>query len=524
MSSKEFVIRVGDPKSDGNILLCGFGFPSPKGRWMGAEASLLLPFPAKEIRSFRLLAFAEKEQELKVYHEGRLLKVETFQAGEEREVVVPFEAEGEEKPRLDLKAKFYESKWDYRSLLISQIVVELSEEVEWVKEAPPAGPEEAYRRQVEKLGRGYEGLKVFFGDLHIHSNLSKCDYPYSGSPEENLRYARDLKGHDFAALADHAEDMSEEEWRELNHLLDEFNEEGRFVTIPAFEWSSCFYGHRNVYYLRSGRPKFSCTHPRSDTPAKLYRAVREAAGEEAVVIPHHPAKIMFPLNWDYHDPELERCVEICSKWGSSEHYRNPLQLADEPGTPYGTFPGLFVQDALARGYRLGFVGGSDGHVLKPGSRGLTGIWAPELSREALFDALRKRRTFATTGARIQILFSLNGHPMGEEIKVNRYQLEALYPFEIYVEVLAESPLERVELVENNQVVFSATWAFAGGFYAQRLVERGVEEPEVKRHINFVWKPPAHPCIHFSRFYYVRAIQADGHMAWSSPIWVTLVES
>jgi hypothetical protein len=38
-------------------------------------------------------------------------------------------------------------------------------------------------------------------------------------------------------------------------------------------------------------------------------------------------------------------------------------------------------------------------------------------------------------------------------------------------------------------------------------------------IENVWLPPAQFCPHPFLFYYVRAIQTDGEVAWASPIWV-----
>ena len=68
-------------------------------------------------------------------------------------------------------------------------------------------------------------------------------------------------------------------------------------------------------------------------------------------------------------------------------------------------------------HRIGVIGGSDGHNLY-GDRiqGLTGVYADAHTRPAIFDAIRKRRCYATTGEPIHIDFRVNGHFMGAEIE------------------------------------------------------------------------------------------------------------
>jgi hypothetical protein len=74
-----------------------------------------------------------------------------------------------------------------------------------------------------------------------------------------------------------------------------------------------------------------------------------------------------------------------------------------------------VVDALNRGYRLGLVGGGDVHDGRPGDalhaqsyppldhipypQGLTACLAPHLTREAIFDAIANRQTYAATNSR-----------------------------------------------------------------------------------------------------------------------------
>ena len=101
---------------------------------------------------------------------------------------------------------------------------------------------------------------------------------------------------------------------------------------------------------------------------------------------------------------------------------------------YAVAAGLQEQKALGiNPYRIGFIGSTDTHNGTPGdveewnfegSRGLSdanpkqrmknqikrspgglvGVWAEENSREALFDAMRRREVFATSGTRMKVRF------------------------------------------------------------------------------------------------------------------------
>jgi len=181
--------------------------------------------------------------------------------------------------------------------------------------------------------------------------------------------------------------------------------------------------------------------PVASTIDQLHDHLAEAAGEcgdaELLTFYHHPAmKFPNPVNWSLAvnepDPQLEMLVEIASEHGSSECL-DPEQegcdfwITDDPINEYLWWGS--VQQALALGYRLGFVGGTDSHDGRPGtldepstiavpvdtdgdgipdgishqftSGAITGVWAdPHATpRDALWDGLRSRRTLATTGPR-----------------------------------------------------------------------------------------------------------------------------
>ena len=145
---------------------------------------------------------------------------------------------------------------------------------------------------------------------------------------------------------------------------------------------------------------------------ELYAAY-EKDPDSYLLIPHVGGRRAI-LDW--HHPELERLIEVHSSWGTS---------------PW------FLEDALARGLRLGASAASDEHRGRPGGGapganifgghgGLTGVLAPELTRADVGRALRGRRTWATTGARAVALLRSGDHWMGDEIYTAADELVAGY--------------------------------------------------------------------------------------------------
>jgi hypothetical protein len=157
-----------------------------------------------------------------------------------------------------------------------------------------------------------------------------------------------------------------------------------------------------------------------------------------------------------------------------------------------------VQRAWERGYKLGVIASSDTHTGTPGNEGagLAAVWARDLTRQDLFEALRRRRCYGTTGARILLDFRINGHRMGEVVQVES-------PGKRGLTVLAAGTanLDNLEILKNNRVVHR---------------QRG--SGKVAR---FEWEDPADQRTAVREdFYYARVTQTDGNKAWSSPIWIS----
>ncbi len=360
-----------------------------------------------------------------------------------------------------------------------------------------------------QVGEFDPGASLFFGDFHGHSLASDGIWPW----EANYGHADQVAALDFTALTDHSERLTTAEWEAAVDRAAALDREG-FLVLAGYEWTSREARHRCVYatgdeppaVVRSGNFEYQ------GDAVEAADEFWEGVDEEGFTIPHHPGSRVGPEHaWLDHDGAREPVVEIYSKHGSSECLACPPAIL--PDWAWGA--GHYAQDGLALGLRFGFVAGSDAHetplgglvpdhrdVFDPGDHGmmvwrggLTAVWAPELTREALFEALRSRRCYATTGARILLDLTVDGAPMGAELP-----LEGPPTFDLVVGGTAELGL--VELVR---------WTPSTGWMSPLSLD-----PEGDR-LELTWTDEA--LTSESGIYYLRVAQEDGHHAWSSPVWL-----
>lgn len=354
---------------------------------------------------------------------------------------------------------------------------------------------------------GGKELFAYFGDLHCHTAYSDG----SGSVDEFYRRSRDLYGDDFGAVTDHdhlqGKVLTPSEWAFTCEAARTFNEPGRYVAFSGFEWTTPLHprgsGHKHVILPVDDAPLFRHLaeggfggDAGNDGRALLAYVKRFAA----VAIPHH-------VGWGgtdpaNHDPSAQPCFEMCSTLGSYER-------ESEPAVPYVTnriVPGYFLREFLRQGLQFGFVGGSDGHGLlwhhgvgwkRDDFRGgLTGVLAPQLDRASILEAIRTRRCYATSGVPILLDVRLNGVLMGGTVTAAPGDAVAME-----VHVLGTAPLKAAYVVRNGDDVYRVEGggkASLGFEYEEKGFDGGCSG---------------------SPFYYVRVVQEDGEVAWSSPIWV-----
>jgi len=347
---------------------------------------------------------------------------------------------------------------------------------------------------------------IYFGDPHSHSILSDAK---TGWPDQLLELERDRLGLDFGVVSDHTEmgKLQATEFAEVQLTASVFTEPGRFVSLSGWEWTAGpAYGHRVIVFRGDPVRPLSSQVAEGNTIEKLYAHVR---GHDAVMSPHHTGH----ATWGRWNPDapfdetLEPNFEIASWHGRFEFYGNRDEGRKQ-------VPGHQFQDALRRGHHVGVMGASDTHHLSPGEGGLTAVLADRLDRESIWDAIRNRRNYATTGARIVLEFNVAGAPMGSRV-------EHQGPLEMTVRVEGTAPIDRVEIVRNLIDTFAAIRLETNGGYmiyepSDPQGGRRITIPDTRK-LTFTVHDTARPAGETS--YYVRVTQADGQQAWSSPVWV-----
>ncbi len=307
---------------------------------------------------------------------------------------------------------------------------------------------------------------AFFGNLHSHTGNSDGE----GTPAEAFAYARDVADIDFLAVTDHLEQIYylSYRWTQTKTAADAVTVDGVFVGIAGYEWGSTLYNHCNVFDT-----------PNMVTPLTYlnwHNFADDVYDERPAFAQfNHPGEDV-TINWDNfaflsaHIDSIFPLIEVKTFMQDS-----------------------FYQMALDSGWHVSPVANQDNHSADWGTANdrRAGIWATELTRAKLFEAIRARRTFSTQDKNASVWISVDGCDMGS--RIFRTPTMAL----------------RIMLDDENGEIWNEV----------QLISEG-DELSFFRH-----NAPAHfdTTISISptsaKWFFVRALQTDGDYIWSAPIFI-----
>jgi peroxiredoxin len=285
-------------------------------------------------------------------------------------------------------------------------------------------------------------FKKYWGDLHAQSDATVG----TGTEEEYFRFGRDWARLDFISHQGNDFQVTDEDWKRLNDQVRAFHKDHEYVVFPGWEWSGATPagGDRNVIFLEEDQPIWRSSHwqvphiPETDSsPAldagELFKRVRNHRPDITLLASHVGGR--YADIRKYFDQDLGPLVELVSCWGVFE---------------------WMLWDAFDMNYIVGVMCNSDGHKGRPGAEGpgagqfgipngLTCALATEKTRAAIFNALKNRRCYGTTGARIDLTFECNGNPMGSLIN-------SATPMQLAAWVKGAAPIESLELFEGKKII------------------------------------------------------------------------
>jgi hypothetical protein len=284
--------------------------------------------------------------------------------------------------------------------------------------------------------------RLLWGDLHMHSNLSGCSLGarfHCTELENKFRFCRDVAQLDFALNTDH-DSMRDHEWHRNRNAAHFHDMPGHFIAFHGYEWTCSHfddkpnYGHYNVLYREDGPMLRTC-----DDDFNSVRAVAAALSQEdAMAIPHHPGDNAHMLDWNAFDPDFAPLVEVFQVRGSYEYDNCPMH---PQRWGRGVVRKHSLQYGLNRGFDFGFTAGGEHEGV-----GVTGVYATAFTREGIFNALRERRTFGTTGDKIVVDFRLDETPMGGRLDTTAPTVAG------YLSVRGTDLITHVRIVDNGRTV------------------------------------------------------------------------
>ncbi len=353
--------------------------------------------------------------------------------------------------------------------------------------------------------RNSEQLKLYWGDFHDHTDLSICGRAVNPPGHDLFANVRDIERLDFAALTDHGYNLDRPQWAYNGEQTRANHDPGRFVAFLGQEWTSkknppkggaavgpktpLRYGHRNLIFLDPHHKQFYDAMDGDINPKQLWDQL-QGEGTEFISIPHQLADWQGkgrgnpPTDWNFTHEHHQPVAEIFQARESYEHLGCPRQ--SRSGAPFARY---YLHDAWAQGIIIGVIASPD----HGGGKGKVGVWAKELTRKAILQAVRARHCYGTSGAKMALQLSSGSAMMGDKVKRPDRKIA------FHVKAIAARDIKELVIFRNNRIVHT--------------VKPG------KKQIELDWtdeNPPKEKLL----WYYTRIQAVDEELAWTSPIWFT----
>ncbi len=347
------------------------------------------------------------------------------------------------------------------------------------------------RMRDHRIAAGDKKLRLLRGEFHRHTEFS-AHVDQDGLLEDAWRYALDAADMDWIGNGDHDNGYgSEYMWWHFQKVAELFHNPPRFLGMHVYERSVVYPdGHRNVIFPRAGirplpRGNLKGTPEKGTPDTKLLYAYLKHFG---AICSSHTSATNMGTDWRDNDAAVEPVVEIYQGLRHNYEHSGAPRAATAETQIGGYQPKGYVWNALEKGYRLGFQASSD-HVSTHMSYAV--VLTDDVSRQGILDAFKKRHSYAATD-NIVLDVRCGDHVMGDSFTTAKRPT-------LDIHVHGTGPIAKVHLIRDNKYVYTAE-------PKERKVTLRYTDMDAKQGKT--------------SYYYVRVEQADGNLAWASPMWIT----
>ena len=342
-----------------------------------------------------------------------------------------------------------------------------------------------------------EGYQLYFGQLHAHTNISDG----AGSVTEAFQHASQVENLDFLAVTDHSNSFDNEsdsqvdlgtdltgissEWAQGHAAAAAVTDED-FVGLYGFEmtWSDGF-GHINTFntpgFESRSNSEFGNKSGSTEGYQNYYDKLVEV--EDSLSQFNHPGTTFGDFqDFAFYDPQVDQRITL-------------IEVGNGEGAigSSGYFPSYeYYTRALDKGWHVAPTNNQDNHKGNWGDSNTARsvVLASDLSEEAIYDAIRNYRVYATEDNDLSILYDLNGNAMGSILsKQDAVEITA------QISDPTDTADMKVEVIVNGGLVLDS----------QTLTDG-------KGTVTFTFDSNDYS------YYYLRVTQADQNIAVTAPVW------
>lgn len=363
---------------------------------------------------------------------------------------------------------------------------------------------------------GYAQYNFYYGNIHSHTDYSdgNKDSATSGVsiPFESYNYAKNSYHIDFWGISEHNHfnannnpGMLLSHYAEGLYQADIANDDGHFVCLYGMEFGTISQGGHIVTY---GVPGLVGWEDIGGSPNyDIYCALNDFGSYWDIVksYPKAFSTLAHPETGDYNSlldgaafSAAADSTIVGTAIRSGSAFSTTDDYSDAPATEYESK----YKKCLSRGYHVGPTIDHDNHYTTFGRTlpGRTVVLATKLYRDSIIAAYQQRRFYASDDWNTEVMYTLNGNPMGSINTIN-------------TDPSINISVSDVDAADNVSMIELFYGVPGSGIYATVLVAASNNNTLSYTHQTVAGE---------QFYYYARITQTDGDIIWTAPIWIKRV--